>query len=91
MLDKGTYSGPDNPVATIVSVSGQPNSSRIVGALIPIGTYFLGKIGICGGLFVRTHDGIVWLNQPESTWPCLSHTPVVEQYQPAGAITITVS
>jgi hypothetical protein len=91
MDDGGAYSTPRNPIPTIVHVSGYPDGARIVGALIPVGTYFLGKIGVCAGLFVRTYDGIVSLNQPENTWSCLSHTPVVEQYQPAGAVTITVS
>jgi hypothetical protein len=35
---------------------------------IPVGTLFLGKIGECEGLFIKSFTEIILLEDPEHTW-----------------------
>ena len=49
------------------------NSGHVVPAtvraeIIPIGSVFTGKIGVHEGAFLRTHDGVVHLDEPINTW-----------------------
>jgi hypothetical protein len=49
---------------------------------IPIGTFFTGTIQgrTFTGLFVRSYDNIVLLNNPKSTWDCKDYV-VIEDYE----------